>query len=84
MMWLLYSTKVLSVYERLDRAFADLTIAAEDFQSAGIKALLRSAPDVAQLVEHVQSFFTVSENGEEVIPIDGADEEYDVSGVIRA
>ncbi|KAI0697052.1 DNA mismatch repair protein Msh6 [Cytidiella melzeri] len=70
--------KVLESFKKLSKGLASLATTADSFKSNNISGLLRSAPDLSPHLKHVKSIFKLSENGgDELIPEDGKDEQYD-------
>lgn len=35
----------------------------ESLESTGVKALLRSAPDLSGMIEHIRGMYTIEQNG---------------------
>ncbi|KAI0087410.1 DNA mismatch repair protein Msh6 [Irpex rosettiformis] len=70
--------KVLESFKKLSKGLASLANTAESFKSKSIPGLLRSAPDLLPHLKHVKSMFKLSEdNGDDFVPDEGKDEDYD-------
>ncbi|KAH6917837.1 DNA mismatch repair protein msh6 [Coprinopsis sp. MPI-PUGE-AT-0042] len=71
--------KVLSSFKSLSRGLAKLANESEEFESKTILGHLRGAPDLVANVKHLESMFEPppEKDKDELIPIEGKDEEYD-------
>ncbi|GAA5880264.1 hypothetical protein JCM1840_003414 [Sporobolomyces johnsonii] len=65
--------KVIEAFELISDTLQNLTSLGEDFKSAGIPSLLRNAPDISTLLEEIKELY----EGEELLPVEGKDEEYE-------
>ncbi|GAA5982227.1 hypothetical protein JCM10908_004792 [Rhodotorula pacifica] len=65
--------EVISSFERLMAGLKDLAELCEDFKSQGIPNLLKSIPDITDLLQEIQELY----DSDELLPVDGKDEEYD-------
>ncbi|GAA5837892.1 hypothetical protein JCM9279_004059 [Rhodotorula babjevae] len=65
--------KVIESFEDVDAKLKTLADLAEDFKSSGIRNLLSSVPDVADLLEEIKELY----DGEELLPVAGKDEDFD-------
>ncbi|GAA5881916.1 hypothetical protein JCM16303_003463 [Sporobolomyces ruberrimus] len=66
-------TEVVAAFEKIAEGLKNLTDLCEDFKSTGIPSLLKNCPDVGQLLGELQELY----EGEELLPVDGKDEEYE-------
>jgi DNA mismatch repair protein MSH6 len=70
---------VMKAFENIQKTLGDLADIAGDFTSAGIAELLRSAPDLSDVLDDLHSRFS-AERGEktvEILPVPGRDSECD-------
>ncbi|TNY21923.1 muts domain V-domain-containing protein [Rhodotorula diobovata] len=65
--------KVIESFESIDASLKTLADIAEDFKSTGIRRLISSAPDLADLLEEIKELY----DGEELLPVPGKDDEFD-------
>ncbi|KAK4705468.1 DNA mismatch repair protein MSH6, partial [Phenoliferia sp. Uapishka_3] len=65
--------KVIASFSTISDGLVNLATMADDFKSKGIAGLLRNAPDLQELIERIEGMY----DGEELLPVDGADEDYE-------
>ncbi|GAA5968892.1 hypothetical protein JCM11641_000769 [Rhodosporidiobolus odoratus] len=65
--------EVIAAFERINVGLGNLRTLCEDFKSKGIPGLLASVPDVGELLEEIQELYDT----EELLPVDGKDEDYE-------
>ncbi|TXT07396.1 hypothetical protein VHUM_03116 [Vanrija humicola] len=71
--------KVVENFDKIHGAMDSLNRVADSFESPSVRGLLRSAPDLGPLLDHIHSMFTVirTEKTVEINPTEGADEDCD-------
>ncbi|KAM0787401.1 hypothetical protein ACM66B_003486 [Microbotryomycetes sp. NB124-2] len=65
--------KVVGAFRQIASGLDGLLNATSDFKSSGIPGLLRSAPEIEPLLDEIESLF----DGEEMLPVDGKDADYE-------
>ncbi|KAI0031342.1 muts domain V-domain-containing protein [Vararia minispora EC-137] len=70
--------KALASFRKLSKGLAKLADDSESFKSRTVLGLLRSAPDLIPHIKNVESRFQTPERDQDdLIPVEGKDEEYD-------
>lgn len=71
--------KVVENFARIQRAMDELTRVADKFESASVRGLLRTAPDLSSNMEHIQSMYTIEQDEKTItiLPSRGADPDCD-------
>ncbi|GAA6023217.1 hypothetical protein JCM10207_004484 [Rhodosporidiobolus poonsookiae] len=65
--------RVVQSFEQIMAALGALKTLCEDFKSKGIPGLIEACPDVEELLEEIQGLY----DSDELLPVDGKDEEYE-------
>lgn len=68
-----HSLKVLKSFHSISSTLKTLSSLSTTFTSTGIPTLLRSSPDIETLLEEIDDLY----DGEELLPVDGKDEDYE-------
>lgn len=71
--------KVMDNFSAIQSSIESLTKVADSFDSASVRGLLRTAPDLEQYITHVRAMYTVEKDEKTVaiLPTPGADDECD-------
>ncbi|GEM07599.1 DNA mismatch repair protein MSH6 [Rhodotorula toruloides] len=68
---------VIEAFERISTGLKTLGDLSEDFKSQGIPDLIRSVPDIGELLEEVQGLYIWDEKPGTLHPADGKDEDFE-------
>ncbi|KAJ8294900.1 DNA mismatch repair protein msh6 [Rhodotorula toruloides] len=68
---------VIEAFERITTGLKTLGDLSEDFKSQGIPDLIRSVPDVSELLEEMQGLYIWDEEAGSLHPADGKDEDFE-------
>ncbi|XAO26442.1 hypothetical protein I312_105279 [Cryptococcus bacillisporus CA1280] len=73
--------QVVESFSKLQKGIDNLVDMSESLESTGVKALLRSAPDLSGMIEHIRGMYTIEQNEKTIaiLPNPGADEECDAA-----
>ncbi|GAA5966543.1 hypothetical protein JCM3765_000953 [Sporobolomyces pararoseus] len=65
--------EVVTAFEKIADGMKNLADLCEDFKSTGIPSLIENCPDISETLSELQELY----EGEELLPVDGKDEEYE-------
>ncbi|WVO23631.1 uncharacterized protein IAS62_004986 [Cryptococcus decagattii] len=73
--------QVVESFSKLQKGIDNLVDMSESLESTGVQALLRSAPDLSGMIEHIRGMYTIEQNEKTIaiLPNPGADEECDAA-----
>ncbi|GAA5834415.1 hypothetical protein JCM5353_008937 [Sporobolomyces roseus] len=65
--------EVVAAFERVSEGLKNLADLCEDFKSTGIPSLIKNCPEISEILVELQESY----DGEELLPVDGKDDEYE-------
>ncbi|GAA6018493.1 hypothetical protein JCM11491_006423 [Sporobolomyces phaffii] len=65
--------EVVAAFDKIAEGMKNMADLCESFKSTGIPKLIRDCPDIRQVLDDLQELY----EGEELLPVDGKDEEYE-------